>query len=304
VSDLIARGMAKRAQEGIINSGTAAITETFNNHAAQLAEKANKTEVNALASEKVSQVDFDVLASEIRTMSIPVLEIDPISPANGQIWLLKYYELLRDTFSGADGSPLDSNIWEVVKTKTTGSTATHAATNKADVRGNRCQFNVAASAIISDGGKLELLARMKKILINWADERRVVTWKQQPYTSAGTVGVVLSPSLAIDGGNLLSTYTIRVVSSSSGNISLQMINSEIGIVYNQSFAHGKLADEISEFKLVIEPANATITLYQDGVEKLQAIAPNITVTSGWLYIYTQTSYTTALIRDFDDVVIE
>jgi len=241
--------------------------------------------------------------NQIRNMSIPVLDTDPITPANGQIWLLKYYELLRDTFTGADGSTLDVSTWDVVKLKTTGSTATHAATNKIDIRGNRCQFNVGAAETIADGGKLEMLARMKKFQIDWTLESRTITWKQQPYQGLGTWGMVLSQALAIDNGNVLANYAIRVVFGVA-NTSLQMANPDVGIVYNQNFAHGKTGDLISEFKLVIDPATANVTLHQDGVQKLQAVAPNIIVTSGWLYAYCQVNSTTATVRDIDDIVIE
>lgn len=239
---------------------------------------------------------------------IPVLDSDPANPMEGQIWLLRYIELFKDTFTGNDGDALDADSWEVVKTKTVGSVIEHAVTDDVDIRSNMMQFNLRPVEEVADGGAVGMSARMKKFQIDFASEKRTIIWKQQPYTSATPWGLVLEPTIPVEGGDLFSTYKIRVTHNNT-KTSLQVMDNS-GLFCNVNYLHGAMENDMFEYKLVIDP-ESNIILYQDGIQKLASSGfPTFASSKFWLYfIYrvpgvpTSSAVIVNEIRNIDDVII-
>lgn len=233
---------------------------------------------------------------------IPVLDSDPTNPAEGQMWILKP-ALFRDNFTGDDGDPLDSDSWEVVKTKTAGSVIEHAVTNGITIQGNAMQFNLAPAAVIEDGGAINISARMKKFQVDWTSEKRTIIWKQQPFSWASPWGLILESAVPIEGGDLIEAYKIRVTHSST-KTTLQIMDNS-GLFCNVNYLHGESGDGIYEYKLVIDP-ESNVSLYQDGVLKLTSSGfPTFDTPKAWLYFACRKPGTsvTPTIRNIDDVII-
>jgi len=233
---------------------------------------------------------------------IPILDSDPTNPIEGQIWLLRYIELFKDTFTGDNGGSLDVDSWEVIKTKSAGSVIEHALTNGITVQDNAMQFNLRAAAVVEDGGAVGMSARMKKFQIDWTSGKRTIIWKQQPFSWASPWGMVLATTIPVEGGDLFSDYAIRVTHSNT-KTSLQIIANGT-LVFNQNYLHGATSNDMYEYKLVIDPLG-NITLYQDGVQKLTCAFPDFGFSKAWMYFVCRTAGTStvATVKSIDDVII-
>ena len=245
---------------------------------------------------KFIQDEFEELKEEVSQqtdMVIPVLDVDPENPKVGQMWIVRWgNSLLREDFTGADGSPLNTATWEVVK-----SGSTHAPGNGATIQSDQAEFSVASS----DGGEVGLFARMKKFKIDWSNEKRVVSWMQQPHQWYGVWGMGLSNKVQVDGGGNFADYAIRVVHSSA-NTSMQMKNvTQTQVVYNQKFPHGASENDWKSFRL--EVSTDKVELYMNDLLYLTAENPDIGVTDSWLYFYAETSNASAIVNRIDSVVV-
>jgi hypothetical protein len=266
-----------------------------------LTGKADLSEIEvARGTEATLGERLDSIDVHLHNPIIPIMDYDPINPAEGQIWFLRP-AIARDDFRGEDGDLLNDKLWDVTFNKTTGSTITHAPTNKVDIRNGKAQFNYAVTETVGDGGRVEVLARLKT-LIKWENEKRTIKWKQQPFKWAGTWGVVLTDIIAVNGGGVIGTdYAIRVVHSNT-NTSLQVIKKGVGLTFNQNYVHGAGQNDLLDYKLELDKDN--ITLFQGGVQKLSSPASNVGITSAWFYLMADTTITTPTIRDVDDLFIE
>lgn len=234
---------------------------------------------------------------------IPVLDFDPANPQDGQMWILKP-ALFKDTFTGADGDPLDADSWEVVRTKTAGSVIEHALTNDVTIQNNAMQFNLRPVEEVADGGAVGMSARMKKFQIDWTSGKRTIIWKQQPFSWASPWGMVLATTIPVEGGDLFGDgdYTIRVTHSST-KTSLQIM-AKWTLVFNENYLHGATSNDMYEYKLVIDPSG-NITLYQDGVQKLTCAFPDFGFSKAWMYFVCRVAGTStvATVKSIDDVII-
>lgn len=237
-----------------------------------------------------------LIETKLDSNRLPVVNTDPIEPANGAMWILRDAVLMEDYFTGADGDALNAR-WVV--TKHSGTSAVSAET-KVDIRSNKAKFQF--SKTVEATGSIQLLVRMSSFVIDWSTHDRIIEWRQQPNISPGETAVMLNTNIATDEGAQQLSYKIRVIHSQDYNTYLQIYGASL--LYNQGFAHGKLENEYSDFKLVIGANNASVTLYQDGVQKLQSLSPNTSnVTQAWLYLHHQTSTSTLRTINTDQVVI-
>ena len=236
--------------------------------------------------------------------TIPVLDSDPTNPTEGQIWLLRYIELFKDTFTGNDGDPLDADSWEVVKTKTAGSVIEHALTNDVTIQNNAMQFNLRPIESVEDGGRVGMSARMKKFQIDWTSGKRTIIWKQQPFSWASPWGMVLATTIPVEGGDLFSDYSIRVTHNNTKT--LLQIKANGTLVFNQNYLHEAIGSEMYEYELAIDPDGNNITLYQGGVQKLTSPFPNFGFSKAWMCFVCRVpgATTIAPVKNIDDVIIQ
>jgi len=243
--------------------------------------------------------DLASLSQQMGTVTI--LDQDPVSPKIGQMWLLRVVGLFFDSFTGVNSDPLSSN-WEVTNGIKTGYSGTKASTNKIDIQSNKAQINIASGTTISDAGKVDIKARMKKIKVDWTSQNRIIKWKCEPYNTLSTLGIALNSTIVTEGGNVISAYTLRVINDTTKCYLQAIANASLTV--NQNFLHGKTINQVSEFTLEIGANSTFIKLYQDDVLKLTIDSPTLSSTSAWLYLFAETSSTDVKTARFDDVYID
>lgn len=238
------------------------------------------------------------------TSLIQVLDADPVSWSEGQMWALRTLPFsalpFSDGFSGTDGESINRNgFWPTILKFTTVAGEIDTVNSNAVIQSNQAKFNIVATGTATN--IIGVIAASAPVLDFSGGKKYRITAKLK-YNGATHKGIAFIPSLNVAAVNPVSTAiqnSVVFFMYSTGITTLRKITAG---VQDYSTNYDTITDA-NMHTFVLECSSASVKATIDGVSKRDAA--DVTPLTGDVKVILFAEGTVNSATDyFDDVLIE